>query len=280
MTAWVTTLLGSAALLFSASVLATNNTTLPNPDCGADRIDERVTVEHLYDGDTARLSDGRKVRFIGIDTPEIGHHGAPSQPWASEAHDLLQALLEKSGHTLGLRYDMERHDRYKRDLAHVYLSDGSSVAAHLLERGLATLLPIPPNVWNSSCYQALEQRARTAQRGVWGLPEYQPVHAAQLQHDDADTRTGRRPGARTNTRMIKGKVTATHLENGDAWLTLDNTVMLHIGQRDRKYFAGQTPGTFPVGMLGHTVIARGRLYFTKGVPRMQVRHPSTLQVMQ
>lgn len=229
--------------------------------CNTDRIDERATVERLYDGDTVKLRDGRKIRFIGIDTPEMGHRGTSSQPLASAARDMLQTLLEKSNYTVSLRYDAEPHDRYARNLAHVYLSDGSSVAAHLLERGLATLLPIPPNVWNLPCYQATEQRARMAQRGLWALPEYQPIDATQLRPDD------------TGLRLVSGKVTASHLRKGVIWLTLNDAVLLHIGQRDRKYF----PDTFPAELLGHSIIARGRVYFTEGTLRMQIRHPATIQ---
>lgn len=232
--------------------------------CAADRIDERVTVERLYDGDTVKLRDGRKIRFIGINTPEIGHHGTSSQPLAHAARDMLQTLLEKSNYIISLRYDAERHDRYARDLAHVYLGDGSSAAAHLLERGLATILPFPPNVWNLPCYQATEQRARMARRGLWVLPEYQPIDATKLRAEDA------------GWRVVTGKVTASHLRKGDIWLTLNDTVLLHIGQRDRKYF----PGTFPAEISGRSVIARGRLYFAEGALRMQIRHPATLDVTQ
>ena len=256
-------LLGSwLTLIFSVSAFAANDST--RVSCGADRIDERVTVERLYDGDTVKLRDGRKIRFIGINTPEIGHRGASSQPFANVARDTLQTLLKKSGHTIGLRYDAERHDRYGRGLAHVYLEDGSSVEAYLLERGLATILPIPPNVWNLPCYQAAEQRARMARHGIWVLPEYQPVPATRLRQSDV------------GLRLITGKVTASHLLKGDILLTLDNALLLHIGRRDRSHF----PATFPNEMLGRTVITRGRLYFAKGALRMKIRHPTTLEIAQ
>ena len=253
------------ALLLACLTFTCGTTTFAADDsaqinCSADRIDERVTVERLIDGDTVALRDGRKIRFIGINTPEIGRRGTSSQPLANAARDMLQTLLEKSNHTISLRYDVERHDRYARNLAHVYLGDGSSVAAHLLERGLATILPIPPNVWSLPCYQATEHRARTARRGLWALPEYQPVGAAQLRPED------------TGARIVTGKVTASHLRKGDIWLTVDDTVLLHIGQRDRKYF----PGTFPDEIAGRSIIARGRVYFAEGTLRMQIRHPATL----
>ena len=55
------------------------------PPCAPDRIDARVSVTHVVDGDTVKLADGRTLRFIGVDTPEIGHEGRPSQPFAAEA---------------------------------------------------------------------------------------------------------------------------------------------------------------------------------------------------
>ena len=253
-------LLACLAFSFSITAFAAEDRTR----CGADRIDERVTVERLVDGDTVKLRDGRKIRFIGINTPEVGRHGTSSQPLANMARDMLQTLLEKSGHTMSLRYDAERHDRYGRGLAHAYLSDGSSVEAHLLERGLATIMPFPPNLWNLACYQATEQHARAARRGIWALPEYQPAHATQLSQTD------------TGMRLITGKVTASHLLKNDIWLTLDNVLLLRVSRRDRSYF----PATFPDEMLGRTVIARGRLYFAEGALRMQIRHPATLEIAQ
>jgi endonuclease YncB( thermonuclease family) len=33
-----------------------------------------AVVEYVHDGDTLFLDDGRKVRLLGINTPEIGEH--------------------------------------------------------------------------------------------------------------------------------------------------------------------------------------------------------------
>ena len=147
--------------------------------CGPDRVDEKVQYTYVYDGDTIELKDGRKLRFIGINTPEIGHNESPPQPYAVKARKVLISLLAHNK-TLQLRFDAERHDKYNRLLAHVFLSDGSSVAARLLEQGLATTLVIPPNVWNQTCYSEIEHKAMAQKKGLWSLPEYQPVDAAKL----------------------------------------------------------------------------------------------------
>lgn len=41
---------------------------------------EQVRVQQVVDGDTVRLVDGRSVRLIGINTPEIGHGGVAASP--------------------------------------------------------------------------------------------------------------------------------------------------------------------------------------------------------
>ena len=54
-------------------------------DCPADRIDEYVEVADVHDGDTVRLVDGRKLRLIGFNTPELARDESPAEPLATEA---------------------------------------------------------------------------------------------------------------------------------------------------------------------------------------------------
>jgi len=44
-------------------------------NCAAGQTSERVRVIHVYDGDTVKLADGRRLRFIGINTPETWSDG-------------------------------------------------------------------------------------------------------------------------------------------------------------------------------------------------------------
>ncbi len=55
---------------------------------------ERVSVTHVYDGDTIKLDDGRKIRLIGINATESGRAGQPDQPFAAEARDRLRSLIK------------------------------------------------------------------------------------------------------------------------------------------------------------------------------------------
>ncbi len=125
----------------------------------------------MIDGDTIELSDGRLVRYIGIDTPELrrkeGEHWiVDPQPYAREAAEANRRLVE--GQTVRLEYDVQRFDHYGRLLAYVYVGD-QMVNATLLEGGDAHLLTIPPDVKYVEQFRRLVEEARTAHRGVWGL---------------------------------------------------------------------------------------------------------------
>ena len=138
--------------------------------CAA-RLPEQAQVRHVIDGDTIELTDGRLVRYIGIDAPEgrrrDGEHWVVDpEPYAREATEANRRLVE--GKAVRLEYDVERFDRYGRLLAYVYV-DNQMVNATLLEAGDAHLLSIPPDVKYVERFRQLVAEARTAQRGVWGL---------------------------------------------------------------------------------------------------------------
>ena len=49
-------------------------------------------VIKVYDGDTVKIKDGKKVRLLGINTPELHHPDLPVQKYAVEAHYHLRLL--------------------------------------------------------------------------------------------------------------------------------------------------------------------------------------------
>ncbi|WP_169828860.1 thermonuclease family protein [Marinobacterium jannaschii] len=145
--------------------------------CPEPAATQRVTVSHVFDGDTVALKDGRRVRLIGINTPEVGRQGQPDQPYAVKARQRLQQLVRQG---VLLQYGYDRKDRYGRVLANLYRPDGRSVVEILLREGLGFMVAIPPNLRLHSCLLAAEQDARTAVRGVWDSRLARPVAAAAL----------------------------------------------------------------------------------------------------
>ncbi len=151
--------------------------------CPPQRIDQTARVNYVYDGDTLQLESGRKIRLIGIDTPEVfsRKHYIPAdiKQHGLQARDALQALLNRSSRQVQLAYGQQSQDRYGRTLAHVFLPDGSNLQAELIARGHGIAFTTPPNDRMSDCYRTQEARARQQQLGIWQLPQYQIKHTRQ-----------------------------------------------------------------------------------------------------
>lgn len=239
--------------------------------CAPDRIDEQAGVSAVVDGDTLRLANGRLVRFIGINTPELGRDGRPHEAYAIEARDALAALIGDA-RQVTLRYGQERQDRYGRLLAHVYLPDGRSLEAELLQAGLAAHIVVPPNVWHADCYRGVETgvRSAAAQKGVW-TTLYRPIPVNELPRDSR------------GFRIIRGRIVRVGESQTALWLNFPRLpgelaragVALRVSRKDLGYFAGQ-----PLHALqGREVEARGWLYASGKQLVMQLRHPAALRVL-
>ncbi len=133
-----------------------------SPRIGSSR---EAVVRRVVDGDTVVLTTGERIRYIGMDTPELHHPKKPVQWYAREAMEFNRKLVE--GKTVRLEFDVERHDKYGRTLAYVYLPDGTFVNAELVRQGYAHLLTIPPNVKYAELFLKCEREAREANRGLW-----------------------------------------------------------------------------------------------------------------
>ena len=130
--------------------------------CWADTNMATVRVRFVIDGDTIVLADGRTVRYIGIDAPEIDHDGRGGEPFGDEARRFNEKLVE--GSPVRLEFDRERRDRYGRLLAHVFTADGRSVAEAILAAGLAHVLPKKPNLKHGR--RLLDVQRLAMERGV------------------------------------------------------------------------------------------------------------------
>jgi micrococcal nuclease len=245
------------ASLFLPASIASH--TLPQ-GCQPPQIDEQVEVSYVYDGDTVKLIDGRRVRFIGINTPEIGHHDTLTEPYAEAARKRLQEALETSGNRLSLQYGRQRQDHYGRLLAHAYLGNGENVAILLLRQGHATTLVVPPNTAAADCYQNIEREARSAGRGLWQLAAYQPQAAASL---PADTR---------GFRIVQGQVTGIRRSGHQVRIALGGLLAARISDTDLANFEPD----FLENLVDHTIELRGWIKPERDGLGIRVRHPAAL----
>ena len=232
-------------------------------DCPASHTDERVQVVYVYDGDTLKLQDGRRVRLIGINTPEIGRNDATPKPFATDARDTLQALLDAGNRKLLLQYGAERRDHYGRLLAHAFLENGENIAVHLLQQGLATTLVVPPNTWAQDCYQEHEDRARSADRGLWGLADYRTQDALKLP-----------PGTR-GFRIVRGRVSEIRQSRHNIWVDIDGRLVVRIPRKDLVNFDPD----YLEHLVGHSVETRGWVKQDRDGLRLTARHPAALDII-
>lgn len=133
---------------------------------------EPVTVIRVIDGDTFTANVGgeeKRVRLLNVDTPELGRDGSPDECLAQEAADFLSALLP-AGQKIDVEYDVEKQDRYDRELLGVFL-DGQLVNAEIARQGLGVALQFGDNGKFHPDVSRAEDEARTAGIGVHGLPE-------------------------------------------------------------------------------------------------------------
>ncbi len=124
-------------------------------------------VVRVVDGDTihVRLADRiEKVRYIGVNTPEVHHPRRGEEAGGREAAEVNHALV--SGKRVRLELDVQARDRYGRLLAYVWVDD-FMVNAELVRRGYAQVMTVPPNVRYQALFLRLQRDAREAGRGLW-----------------------------------------------------------------------------------------------------------------
>ncbi len=133
-------------------------------------------VVYVVDGDTAKLESGVWVRFLGIDAPEMAKDGRPADFLAGESRDYAAGLIQ--GKIVRLEYDRERYDRYGRLLAYLFLPNGSMVNVAVVRQGLARVYSQAPNTRHQEAFNAAQQQAMAAGRGLWQKPLAQQQNEA------------------------------------------------------------------------------------------------------
>lgn len=257
-------LLVSAFFVAGCLALVTGAThAAAQPGCALERVDATATSAFVYDGDTLRLADGRKLRFIGLNTPELGRDGHQDEPFAREARARLIELLEPHDGRLHLQIGQDPDDRYGRLLAHPALPDGTNLTAVLIREGLATQLVVPPNTGLIDCYAAAERAARETGRGIWSAPAYVARPTATL------------PPAAEGFHILRGSVQRIGRGRHTLWLNLEGRVAIKIGEEDFAHFADMDWAA----LEGRQVEVRGWLHPRRDGSRMlRLRHPAALSL--
>lgn len=203
---------------------------------------QTIRVEHVYDGDTLRLVDGRKVRLLGVNTPELARDQRPAQALAERATDAVRRWVDQAGE-LHLLVGSEKRDRYGRVLGHVFNARGQNLEAFLLARGLAFAIVVPPNVQHADCFTGIESQARAKLSGIWAHKDWLPVSARLAVQQE---KAGFQRLIGTVTRVDGGKT---------LWIELDQSLVLRADTTNYpNFWVG-----FAQDLLGKKLVVRGWL---------------------
>jgi micrococcal nuclease len=137
------------------------------PSCASDieisvvDTEGQVRVVRVIDGDTIEVEGGARVRYIGIDAPEVYPQ---TEYYGPEAWARNSELVE--GKTVTLEKDVSETDVYGRLLRYVWV-DGVFVNGELVRLGYARAISYPPDTKYQERLAQLEEEAREARRGLW-----------------------------------------------------------------------------------------------------------------
>jgi len=223
----------------------------------------------VIDGDTIRLSNGKLMRYIGIDTPEVRIKKDDvfqylPQPFALEAKEYNRILVE--GKNIRIEFDSQKVDRYGRLLGYCFVDD-VFVNAELIKKGYAVLYTYPPNVKYVDLLLKLQKEARNKKLGLWRDFEV-------ILHAQADSYINQ-------IKSVKGRVIDTYQSSKCTFLNFgkdyktDFTIV--IFKKSLKEFTkeGIDPVTF---YKDKVVIATGRIKEYNG-PEIIANSPYQIEII-
>lgn len=229
----------------------------------------QVKVTEVIDGDTVRLSNGKLLRYIGMDTPEIRIKEGEEfiyapQLFSLEAKKFNEQLVE--GKFVKIEFDVDKVDKYGRMLGYCYVDD-VFVNAKLVQEGLAVVYTRPPNVKYADRFIELQRSAREAKKGLWGAYEV-------INHSEAHKYIDQ-------VRTVKGKVLNTYDSGKTVYLNFgsdyktDFTVV--IFKDSLKFFQekGISPLTF---YKKKTIQVTGKIKKYNG-PEIVVNTPGEIEIL-
>ena len=124
-------------------------------------------VTDVIDGDTLIVDIGGKeykVRYIGIDAPEIDHENNTAELMGYKALEINKKLV--LGKDVEFEKDVSGTDKYGRLLRYVWI-EGVMINEKLVREGYAQILTIPPDIKYKNSFIEAERYARNNNIGLW-----------------------------------------------------------------------------------------------------------------
>lgn len=139
---------------------------------GAAEIFDTI-VTKVIDGDTIQISDGRVIRYLGIDAPELRKKVDnlwvySPEPFAEEAARFNKKLVEGKKVRIELDPNIKQNDRANPLLAYVFIFEGKQLAnEELLRAGLAKTETPHLLMKHRIRFWSMEELAWVEKRGLW-----------------------------------------------------------------------------------------------------------------
>lgn len=218
------------------------------------------SVKKVYDGDTFLLEDGRKIRLLGVNTPEVEHKDRPPDAGGEDAKRWLTGKLQRT--KVRLETDAEKFDKYGRTLAHVFTDRYEHINLQLVENGFAAVNIFPPNFLYAEQLANAEQKAESARLGIWSKHQYTPIPVNKL--SDA---------GHSGWTRVRGRVIDIRSSRKFVYLKLSNRFEARVEKKWLSLFPNMG------GYIGGIIEVRGWLNRYKGGYSMLIRHPSALKII-
>lgn len=203
-----------------------------------------ATISRVVDGDTVQLSDGSKVRLVGVNTPESTTR---TEEYGKEASNYTKSKLE--GKQVWLQKDVSETDRYQRLLRIVWLDiptddmDDQEIRtkmfnADLVINGYAEPSTYPPDVKYSEYFVKYAREAREANKGLWAFGE-NGTTKGDLDPKGTASKGTSSSGAST-TGSNSGNSSASNSKSGNTSTSSSNSGGTSTSTGEKEYFQNCT----------------------------------------
>lgn len=218
------------------------------------------TVKKVYDGDTVLLTDGRKVRFLSVNTPEVEGRNKLEEAGGETAKRWLTEKL--TGKKVRLEFDQERKDKYGRTLAYIFTEENEHINLTLVRLGLAAINIYPPNLRYLDDFILAQQQAEDSRQGLWRLPAYQVKPVALLTQENYK-----------GWQRLQGRVQSIKKSRKYVFLTFSGSFSVRIAKTQLKFFSDIS------AYQGKTLEVRGWVNKNKDRFSLLLRHPSAIKII-
>lgn len=125
---------------------------------------QTVLVTRVVDGDTIEIEGKQKIRYIGVNSPELHDPRRPIECFGQTAADENKRLVE--GKEIFIQRDVSEVDKFKRLLRYVWVGE-IFINDYLVRQGFAQVSTFPPDVKYQQQFLEAQKEAQENKRGLW-----------------------------------------------------------------------------------------------------------------